>query len=323
MKIFIIGFGNVKTIFNVVLFLLCLKINWLCILFSFFTFQLYSQTTITFKPTNSSEIISYVKVSLKNNSKTFKMFYTDSLGSIDKESLLKTYIIGDSELKADVIDIEAFNYEPKHLSIKELSEIVYLKENTEVLPELIIENIPIITIGDNQAKGKDIGIGILGKSAELVMLFNKSSDGEVNYLKSFNFLIDKRIKKKEFIVRVVVYENKDGLPSKLLFQGQPTILKYKDKGWMKILFENEIEVPETGLFIGIEYVLPLEENSTRTPAFVWRNYNEFIKKDVFMKWEYDDFYNTKEYMERDPLFIEEGFTNMYPVFYLEVFESEN
>lgn len=287
----------------------------------FFTFQLHSQTTITFKPTNSGETISYAKIFLKNNSKAFKMFYTDSLGSIDKESLQKTYIIGDSQLKADVIEIEAFNYESKKLLIKELTEIVYLNEDSEVLPELIIENIPVVTIGDNQTKGKDIGIGIMGKSAELVMLFDKSSDGKVNYLKSFNFLINKRIKKKEFIVRVVVYENEDGLPTKLLFQGQPTILKYKDKGWMKILFDNEIEIPETGFFIGIEYVLPLEENSTHTPAFVWRNYNESIQKKVFMKFQYGNFSDLVESNKKDSLFIEEGFTNMYPVFYLEVFES--
>lgn len=289
----------------------------------FFTFQLYSQTTITFKPTNSGETISYAKVFLKKNSKAFKMFYTDSLGSIDKESLLKTYIIGDSQLKADVIDIEAFNYEPKHLLIKELSEVVYLNENTEVLPELIIENIPVVTIGDYQTKGKDIGIGIMDKSGELVILFDKSSEEKVNHLKSFNFLIDKRIKKKEFIVRVVVYENEDGLPGKLLFQGQPTILKYKDKGWMKILFDNEIEVPVTGLFIGIEYVLSLEENSKRIPAFVWRNYNELIQKKVFMKFQYENFSDIVEYNKKDTLFVEEGFTNMYPVFYLEVFESDN
>lgn len=289
----------------------------------FFTFQLYSQTTITFKPTNSGETISYAKVFLKKNSKAFKMFYTDSLGSIDKESLLKTYIIGDSQLKADVIDIEAFNYEPKHLLIKELSEVVYLNENTEVLPELIIENIPVVTIGDYQTKGKDIGIGIMDKSGELVILFDKSSKEKVNHLKSFNFLIDKRIKKKEFIVRVVVYENEDGLPGKLLFQGQPTILKYKDKGWMKILFYNEIEVPVTGLFIGIEYVLSLEENSKRIPAFVWRNYNELIQKKVFMKFQYENFSDIVEYNKKDTLFVEEGFTNMYPVFYLEVFESDN
>jgi len=289
----------------------------------FFTFQLYSQTTITFKPTNSGETISYAKVFLKKNSKAFKMFYTDSLGSIDKESLLKTYIIGDSQLKADVIDIEAFNYEPKHLLIKELSEVVYLNENTEVLPELIIENIPVVTIGDYQTKGKDIGIGIMDKSGELVILFDKSSKEKVNHLKSFNFLIDKRIKKKEFIVRVVVYENEDGLPGKLLFQGQPTILKYKDKGWMKILFDNEIEVPVTGLFIGIEYVLSLEENSKRIPAFVWRNYNELIQKKVFMKFQYENFSDIVEYNKKDTLFVEEGFTNMYPVFYLEVFESDN
>lgn len=289
----------------------------------FFTFQLYSQTTITFKPTNSGETISYAKVFLKKNSKAFKMFYTDSLGSIDKESLLKTYIIGDSQLKADVIDIEAFNYEPKHLLIKELSEVVYLNENTEVLPELIIENIPVVTIGDYQTKGKDIGIGIMDKSGELVILFDKSSKEKVNHLKSFNFLIDKRIKKKEFIARVVVYENEDGLPGKLLFQGQPTILKYKDKGWMKILFDNEIEVPVTGLFIGIEYVLSLEENSKRIPAFVWRNYNELIQKKVFMKFQYENFSDIVEYNKKDTLFVEEGFTNMYPVFYLEVFESDN
>lgn len=289
----------------------------------FFSIQLHSQSTITFKPTNSGEVISYAKVFLKNNSKVFKMFYTDSLGTIDKESLQRTYIIGDSELKADVVEIEAFNYEPKKLFIKELTEIVYLNENSEVLPELIIENIPVVTRGDNQTKGKDIGIGIMGKSAELVMLFDKTSKGKVNYLKSFNFLINKRVRKNEFIVRVVVYENKDGFPDKFLFQGQPTILKYKDKGWMKILFENEIEVPETGLFIGIEYVLSLDENSTRTPAFVWRNYNESIQKKVFMKFQNENFSDIVAYDKNDPFFIEEGFTNMYPVFYLEVFESNN
>lgn len=208
----------------------------------------YSQS-IVIVDSITKEPIPYVIVKYNHEG-----FYTDINGRI----LIDNNI--------DSIYISHLQYASKHIAF-EHTDTIWLKPKIELLEEIIItrknkkteiikptkiaKNLPSFPITEN--------LELLMKVSPNAKLIDKVLE-ELSFefrTTSGNGLTDSL--KAAF--RVNLYDIKNNIPKSVLFSSNPLLIKPKKKGVFSVDLRNSyIEIPEEGLFVGLEFIGYYENN---------------------------------------------------------------
>lgn len=153
------------------------------------------------------------------------------------------------------LKIEVFNYKTVTIKKSEIQNVIRLEDDVEELENITIEaNAPQSHILNKKVPEKNDIYMSASAGFQIVDLIKNHLEKEV-YLKNFHFFIRKRKLKESGFIRVIVYENLNGIPGKLLYKTEAIELKYKSKNEMIVnLMDSNLSLPTHGLFIGVEYL---------------------------------------------------------------------
>lgn len=199
----------------------------------------------------------------------------------------------------DTIKIISANYEIKKITIFDLikTDTILLTPKSIVLDEIIL-------VGKNQIKIKSLKKAKKFSSFPIspkneIGLFIKPTNNDNSYIiKSLTFPINSslynksnsELKKRTGVLRINIYKESTDVKN-IIYTSKPIKYNMNSKNELEVVLEDNIQLDNNGLFIGIELIgiqgdnNSIEENSSTIlrPVLTNENVNEFEIKSYYRK----------------------------------------
>lgn len=163
-----------------------------------------------------------------------------------------------SQSNFDKVVISHLSYNDTTINREDITDVVALNSNKAMLDAVTITSggdLPFSYIGEELIRKSNTSMLVEKRlSLRILMLFNPE-DKEAKRLKSFVFHATRKKKHEPFYVKVVFFENNEGVPGKQLpAEIIASVVKQKNNRIVIDIEDENIMLPTTGLFVGIELI---------------------------------------------------------------------
>ncbi len=167
--------------------------------------------------------------------------------------------------RKDTIECSFLGYKRKKLVLNDLSDtsinIIPLEKESYVLNEVSVRPKYMITKKLGVVVRKNKGNWHLGNPGDQHAILIKNPFNKKGFLKNVSFYITKNgFSKAPFRVRIYSYDTLNNKPGEDLLNTSLIVSYNKTKGWFTIdMSQYNIEFPEKGLFVAMEWILTSED----------------------------------------------------------------